>query len=141
MATAARHIRYGCRIAFPIAYESDLGDTLVLGDIQQDQEQGNTQDSQYEDDVSWEQHYCADCGKRYRRAQELRRHARDKHEQQRKCPFCDTTWSRPEKIRAHLLTEHGDQLTEEENQELRSLRGRHKTIHFLAKFATATPPL
>jgi len=114
----------------------------VPNHVEQDQhaEAGSVLDSKDEDKEFWEQHRCENCGRQYRRVQELRRHARDKHEQQPQCPFCYATWSRPEKIRAHLITEHGDRFTEEQNQELHSLRGRRKTIHFIAKCATPTPP-
>ena len=117
-------------------------ETLVPKDVQQDQhvEPGIVLDSKDENKEFWEQHRCENCGRQYRRAQELRRHTRDKHEQQPHCPFCYSTWSRPEKIRAHLITEHGDRFTEEQNQELHGLRGRRKTIHFIAKCATPTPP-
>ncbi|KAH9989407.1 hypothetical protein BJV74DRAFT_838449 [Russula compacta] len=117
-----------------------LEGTLVSKDTQEDPEPGSDLNSEYDDKTFWEQHYCADCGKQYRRVQELRRHTRDKHEEQRSCPFCDYTWSRPERIRGHLITEHGDRLTEEENQEIRRLRGWKNTIHFLTRFETITPP-
>jgi len=114
----------------------------VPKDVQQDQhaDAGSISDSKDENKEIWEQYRCENCGRQYRRAQELRRHTRDKHEQQPQCPFCYATWSRPEKIRAHLITEHGDRFTEEQNQELHDLRGRRKTIHFIAKCATPTPP-
>jgi len=117
-------------------------ETLVPKDVQQDQyaEPGSVSDSKDDNKEFWEQHRCENCGRQYRRAQELRRHTRDKHEQQPQCPFCYAPWSRPEKIRAHLITEHGDRFTEEQNQELHDLRGRRKTIHFIAKCATPTPP-
>ncbi|KAI9444115.1 hypothetical protein H4582DRAFT_1063603 [Lactarius indigo] len=39
--------------------------------------------------------HCSDCGKVYRRPQDLKRHTRDRHEWQRKCPFCCTRWYPP----------------------------------------------
>ncbi|KAI9444116.1 hypothetical protein H4582DRAFT_2053835 [Lactarius indigo] len=76
-------------------------------------------------------HRCTNCSKAYQRHQDLKRHTRDKHEWLRKCPFCCTRWSRPERIRAHLMKKH---------QEIRLLRGRDDTIHFLKKYENTTPP-
>jgi hypothetical protein len=45
---------------------------------------------------SQERHYCAYCDRKYRRAQELRRHIKDKHQQPEKCSFCNFKWTRPE---------------------------------------------
>lgn len=74
-----------------------------------------------------------DCGKVYRRSQDLRRHTRDKHQTPHKCPFCDKKWTRPDKIREHLRTKHEDHFTEEELREVRSLRGWDVTVDFVAK--------
>jgi len=119
-----------------------MSETPELEDVQRDPQPGSVLDFKDErhDTDSSEQHCCNDCGKQYRRVQELRRHTRDKHEQQRRCPFCHITWSRPVKIRAHLMTEHGELLIDEAKQELLGLRGWRKTIRFLARCATTTPP-
>ncbi|KAH9035947.1 hypothetical protein EDB84DRAFT_1200641 [Lactarius hengduanensis] len=78
--------------------------------------------------------HCTDCGKVYRRPQELKRHTRDRHEWQRTCPFCCTRWSRPERIRAHLMKKHESCLTKDQQQEIRLLRGRDDTVRFLEKW-------
>ncbi|KAH9000977.1 hypothetical protein EDB86DRAFT_487386 [Lactarius hatsudake] len=80
-------------------------------------------------------HHCTDCGKVYRRPQELKRHNRDRHEWQRRCPFCCTRWSRPERIRAHLMKQHESRLTKDQQQEIRLLRGRDDTVRFLEKYS------
>ena len=110
-------------------------EALVPNDVQQDQhaEAGSVLDPK-DEKKKFREHRCEHCGKQYGRAQELRRHTREYHEQRPQCPFCYVTWTCPEKIGAHLITEHGDRFTEEQNQELHGLRGRRKTIHFIAKF-------
>jgi hypothetical protein len=81
------------------------------------------------------------CDKRYRRLQELKRHITDKHAIQSKCPICGYSWTRPEKIRSHLTDQHQHHFTEEERQEIRTLRGRKDTTSFLlAKCRTLTLP-
>lgn len=81
------------------------------------------------------------CDKRYRRLQELKRHVTDKHAIQQMCPFCGYAWTRPEKIRSHLTDQHQHYFTEEERQEIRTLRGRKDTIGFLlAKYGTMMLP-
>jgi hypothetical protein len=75
---------------------------------------------------------CPYCNRKYGRVQELQRHITDKHHQPQKCPFCHVKWTRPVKIRAHILTDHKDSFTEDEQQEIRRLRGRNDTISFLA---------
>ncbi|KAH9059536.1 hypothetical protein EDB87DRAFT_764151 [Lactarius vividus] len=84
--------------------------------------------------------HCTDCGKIYQRPQELKRHTRDKHELQRTCPFCCTRWSRPERIRAHLMKEHESCLTKDQQQQIRLLRGRDDTVHFLEKYGNTSFP-
>jgi len=79
--------------------------------------------------AEWYCHY-GECEKKYRRLQELIRHIRDKHEIPRKCFLCDMEWTRTEKIRSHYITRHSDQLTNEEREEIKRLRGRNNTIHF-----------
>ncbi|KAF8267983.1 hypothetical protein EI94DRAFT_1700588 [Lactarius quietus] len=83
-------------------------------------------------------HRCTKCNKAYQRRQDLKRHTRDKHIRQRKCPFCCTTWTRPERIRFHLMKNHGSRFTEDQQQEIRVLRGRNDTIHFLEKYGNTT---
>jgi hypothetical protein len=79
--------------------------------------------------------YCsACCDKKYRRAQELKRHIRDKHRLPQKCPFCHTQWTRPERIKAHLINDHSDRFTEEAQGDIRHLRGQKDTIRFLEKY-------
>lgn len=85
-------------------------------------------------------HHCTNCDKAYQRPQDLKRHTRDKHFRQRKCPFCCTGWSRPERIRFHLIQKHASLLTLDQHREIRSLRGRHDTIHFLANCGNTIHP-
>ncbi|KAF8261688.1 hypothetical protein EI94DRAFT_1745424 [Lactarius quietus] len=82
-------------------------------------------------------HRCtsSSCNKAYQRRQDLKRHTIDKHIRHRKCPFCHTEWSRPERIKVHLLEQHRSLLTEDQQQEIRTLRGRDNTIRFLEKYA------
>ncbi len=80
--------------------------------------------------AEWHCHH-GKCKKKYRRPQDLIRHVRDKHEIPRWCcVFCGTKWTRAEKIRSHYITRHSDQLTNEEREEIKRLRGRNNTIHF-----------
>jgi hypothetical protein len=76
-------------------------------------------------------HCCAHCHRKYRRAQELRRHIRDNHQPPEKCPFCHFKWTRPRNIRAHLEKDHKDRFSQEERQEIRQLRGRNDTTSFI----------
>ncbi|KAH9015895.1 hypothetical protein EDB84DRAFT_1524960 [Lactarius hengduanensis] len=108
--------------------------------VRQDLDPDSTRDSENRRKAPWEVHHCTNCSKAYRRHQDLKRHARDKHEWQRKCPFCHTRWSRPERIRAHLMKKHESRLTKEQQQQIRLLRGRDNTIHFLEKYRNTTPP-
>ncbi|KAH9000964.1 hypothetical protein EDB86DRAFT_486872 [Lactarius hatsudake] len=84
---------------------------------------------------SREVYYCTKCSKVYSRLQELKRHTRDRHKERHKCPFCCTRWTRPERVRNHVLKSHGRLLSENEQREIRHLRGLEDTVHFLAKCA------
>jgi hypothetical protein len=92
------------------------------------------------DSPGW--HCCAHshCDRKYRRAQELRRHIKDKHRQPKKCPFCRFKWTRPGQIRAHLKTDHEDRFTEKEQQEIHRLRGWNNTMTFLANHGITRLP-
>ncbi|KAN0127199.1 hypothetical protein V8E53_015005 [Lactarius tabidus] len=85
-------------------------------------------------------HHCTKCNKAYQRRQDLKRHYREKHIRQRKCPFCCTRWSRPERIRVHLVKKHESRLTNDQQREIRSLRSRDDTIHFLENCRNTTHP-
>ena len=90
------------------------------------------------DRASREWRCCACRDKTYQRAQELKRHIRDKHQQPHKCPFCHTKWTRPEKIKTHLIAAHRDRFVEEEQREIRHLRGRKDIIRFLENCGATT---
>ncbi|KAH9041538.1 hypothetical protein EDB83DRAFT_1629167 [Lactarius deliciosus] len=105
--------------------------------VQQNLDPDSTRDSE---NRSKAPHHCTNCSKAYRRHQDLKRHTRDKHEWQRECPFFHTRWSRPERIRTHLMKKHESRLNKEQRQEIRLLRGRDNTIHFLEKYRKTTPP-
>jgi CRISPR/Cas system-associated protein Cas10 (large subunit of type III CRISPR-Cas system) len=108
-------------------------ETSELNDTGQNLKLESVRNPEHKDKASPKRHRCAECGKQYLRAQELKRHKRDKHEQLRKCPFCRAEWSRTEKIRAHIITDHRDRFNEKEHQEIRRLRGWTDTIQFLTK--------
>ncbi|KAI0250571.1 hypothetical protein BJV78DRAFT_554760 [Lactifluus subvellereus] len=114
--------------------------TSELNDTRQNLEPESLRNPEHVGKASPKRYRCAECGKQYRRAQELKRHKRDKHEQLRKCPFCRTEWSRPEKIRAHIITDHADHFNEKEHHEIRRLRGRTDTIHFLTECESIVSP-
>ena len=65
-----------------------------------------------------------------KRAQELKRHLKEKHEPRRQCPFCKFEWTRPDKIKNHITTYHQDMFTAEVMAEFRALYGK-KMITFL----------
>jgi hypothetical protein len=82
---------------------------------------------------------CSLCGNKYKRAQELKRHIKDKHQPPQECPFCcDFKWTRPEKIKRHLLTGHS--FTKEVQREIQRLRGQKDTIRFLEKWRATWIP-
>jgi hypothetical protein len=67
---------------------------------------------------------CVYCKKDFGRAQELKRHVKDKHGPRRRCPFCDFIWIRPSNIKAHLMAEHAEGFTAEMLEVFKALRGR-----------------
>lgn len=77
-----------------------------------------------------EQHVCLRCGKGCQRPQELRRHAKDKHEPRHPCPFCHFSWSRPHKIKAHLLAKHVEKFAPKTLKIFKALRGQ-RIVGFL----------
>lgn len=114
--------------------------TLELQEARQDPDTRSSWNSMNRSDASAGLHHCTHCNKAYQRPQDLKRHTRDKHFRQRKCPFCCTRWSRPERIRVHLIKKHASRLTQDQQREVRSLRGRLDTIHFLANCGNTTHP-
>jgi hypothetical protein len=76
---------------------------------------------------------CQDCRRQFKRAQELKRHLKEKHEPWRQCPFCKFEWTRPDKIKHHITTYHQDKFTAEVMAEFRALNGK-KMIAFLDGF-------
>ncbi|KAH9978187.1 hypothetical protein BGW80DRAFT_1540207 [Lactifluus volemus] len=78
--------------------------------------------------------HCGACrDKKYGRAQDLKRHIRDKHQLPQECPFCRIKWTRPEKIRKHLIAFHRGLFTEAIEGEISHLRGQKNTIRFLKR--------
>lgn len=80
-----------------------------------------------------------DCKRQFKRAQELKRHLKEKHEPWRQCPFCKFEWTRPDKIRHHITTSHQDKFTAEVMAEFRALVGK-KMIAFLDGFDHGPAP-
>lgn len=76
---------------------------------------------------------CHDCKRQFKRAQELKRHLKEKHEPWRQCPFCKFEWTRPDKIKHHITTYHQDKFTAEVMANFRALYGK-KMIAFLDGF-------
>jgi len=76
---------------------------------------------------------CQDCKRQFKRAQELKRHLKEKHEPWRQCPFCKFEWTRPDKIKHHITIYHQDKFTAKVMAEFRALYGK-KMIAFLDGF-------
>lgn len=81
--------------------------------------------------LEWHCGVCRD--KKYGRAQDLKRHIRDKHQLPQECPLCRIKWTRPEKIKKHLITYHRGLFTEAIEGEISHLRGQKNTIRFLKR--------
>ncbi len=76
---------------------------------------------------------CTVCDRTFKRAQELRRHLKEKHEPWRRCPFCKFEWTRPDKIKLHITTYHRDRFATEVMADFRALYGK-KVVAFLDGF-------